>query len=76
MLGPRCGTRPAGPAPLLPQVLDLGHTQLPEDVREALLADLSERYTPGELACGSGERMSAELPAAAHLAKRVVYSCC
>ena len=30
------------------QVLDLGHTQLPEDVREALLADLSERYTPGE----------------------------
>ncbi|KAI7841647.1 hypothetical protein COHA_004667 [Chlorella ohadii] len=28
------------------QVLDLGHTQLPEDVREALLADLSERYTP------------------------------
>lgn len=30
------------------QVLDLGRTQLPEDVREALLADLSERYTPGE----------------------------
>ncbi|KAL4855807.1 Desumoylating isopeptidase 1 [Chlorella vulgaris] len=28
------------------EVLDLGHTELPEDLRAELLADLSERYTP------------------------------
>jgi hypothetical protein len=39
----RAGHTPFG-CPI--QVLDLGHTQLPEDVRDVLLADLSERYTP------------------------------
>lgn len=37
------GTTPFG-QPV--QVVDLGRTLLPQDVREALLVDLSERYTP------------------------------
>lgn len=39
---------PAGTTPFgLPiEVLDIGYTQLPEDVRDELLVDLADRYTP------------------------------
>lgn len=43
------GTTPFG-TPM--QKLAIGHTQLPEDVRAELLAELSERYTPGAWVCG------------------------